>query len=114
MDVRAFAFWYGDPQGDSILRIYDRSNVLIGTVTAGINTGSAPNFSDSFAGFISTEPVGRLEFEGLTGDGWNHYDDFHVSFGAVPEPSTLVLVLAGLGMLGRVGRRNLGTRPRLT
>lgn len=114
VDVRAFAFWYGDPQGDSILRIYDRSNVLIGTATASINTGSAPNLSDSFAGFISTEPVGRLEFEGLTGDGWNHYDDFHVSFGvAVPEPGTLVLVLAGLGMLGRAGRRrNLGNRPR--
>jgi hypothetical protein len=107
VDLLAFAFWNGDPQGNAALRIYNRSGVLIGTVTALINTGSSAGLSNSFAGFISTEPVGRLEFEGAVGDGWNHYDDFHASFAAdIPEPGTFALMLVGLGVLCRAVRRH--------
>jgi len=105
-NLYAFGFWNGDPQGDAQLRVYDRSSVLLGTVTALVNTGSSPGFSNSFAGFISDLPVGRLEWEGNTGDGWNHYDDFQaqVTF-AVPEPETYALLMAGLGLLGFAARR---------
>lgn len=99
-DLYAFGFWNGDPQGDAVLRIYDRLDVLLGTVTAAVNTGSeSAGLSASFAGFVSTEPIGRLEFEGGTGDGWNHYDDFQAGFtNPVPVPPALWL-LAG-SMLG--------------
>lgn len=82
-ELRAFAFWNGDPQGAVELRVFDRSNALLGTVTAGVNTGIG---SDSFAGFVSSVPVGRLEFEGSQGDGWNHWDGFQASV-TTPVPS---------------------------
>jgi len=107
-NLYAFGFWNGDPQGDALLRVYDRSNVLLGTVTASVNTGSSSSFTNSFAGFISTLPVGRLEWEGNTGDGWNHYDDFQaqVTFtNAVPEPEAYALLMAGLGLLGFIARQ---------
>jgi hypothetical protein len=109
-NLTAFGFWNGDPQGDALLRVYDRADALIGTVTAGVNTKgvTTTGFSNSFAGFISTVPVGRLEWEGNTGDGWNHYDDFQaqVSFAAaIPEPEICALLTAGLGLLGFTARR---------
>lgn len=104
-----FGFWNGDPQGNAVLRIFDRSDNLIGTVTALINTGTAGNLSDSFAGFISTDPVGRLEWEGNAGDGWNHYDGLQVSFSApttpAPEPATIALFGAGILGLGALRHR---------
>ena len=79
------------------------------TTTAAVNTGGG----DTFAGFISTVPVGRMEFEGATGDGWNHYDDFQASWTlAVPEPQSYALLLAGFGLLGFAARRRIGLRPR--
>ena len=106
VDLYAFAFWNGDPQGNSVLSVFDQSDNLLGTVTALINTGTSPtNLSNSFAGFISTVPVGRLFFEGFAGDGWNHYDGLQVSFnGSVPtpasEPSALALAVMSLCVLG--------------
>jgi len=110
VNLFGLAFWNGDPQGNSLLRIYDRSGVLIGTVTALINTGNATTLSNSFAGFTSTVPIGRLEWEGNAGDGWNHYDGLQATFGGpnptgVPEPSTLALVVTGLLGLGLFRRR---------
>jgi hypothetical protein len=106
VDLYGFAFWNGDPQGDALLRVYDRSNNLLGSVTAAVNTGGPSGLSNSFAGFITDSPAGRLEWEGATGDGWNHYDDFEATFAPVPEPASLGLLLASLTTLAAVcGRR---------
>lgn len=111
-DLYAFGFWNGDPQGAAVLRIYDRLDVPLGTVTAAVNTGTDPGgLSASFAGFVSTVPIGRLEFEGGTGDGWNHYDDFQAGFtNPVPVPPALWL-LAG-AVLGLSALAPRGARPR--
>jgi len=94
VNLFGLGFWNGDPQGNSLLRVYDRAGVLIGTVTAATNTGGPGALSDSFAGFISTVPIGRLEWEGSAGDGFNHYDGIEVTFDPVsaPEPSALLLL----------------------
>ena len=114
VNLFAFGFWNGDDQGNALLRIFNRSNVLVGTVTALVNNGSSTNLSNSFAGFISTEPIGRMEWEGEAGDGFNHYDGLQASFAApsqVPEPSTTALILFSLGILVVV-RRAEGHRQR--
>jgi hypothetical protein len=106
VNLTAFGFWNGDPQGAAQLSVYDRGDNLIGTVTAAVNSGASPNFSDSFAGFTSSVPVGRLVWNGNVGDGWNHYDDFQASLSlAVPEPETYAMLVAGFGLLGFAARR---------
>lgn len=104
IDLHAFGFWNGDPQGTALLRVYDRLDNFLGSVSAAANSGGG----DTFAGFISSTPVGRLEFEGASGDGWNHYDDFQASVTAsIPEPEAYALLLAGLGLLGFAWRRKV-------
>jgi hypothetical protein len=100
--IFAFGFWNGDPQGNMVVRVFDASDNQIGTITALINTGNASTLSNSFAGFVSSVPIDRLEFEGITGDGWNHVDDLQVSFNA-PVPIPAAVWLFGSGLLGLIG-----------
>jgi hypothetical protein len=104
-------FWNGDPQGSSVLRVYDRSNGLIGTVTALINANTPGGQSSSFAGFLSDVAIGRLEWEGNAGDGWNHYDGLQATFagpGTVATPEPVTLGLFGAGLLGLAAARRRG------
>lgn len=98
-NIFAFGFWNGDPQGHMVVRVFDELDNQIGTIAALINSGSASALSSSFAGFISSAPIGRLEFEGSTGGGFNHVDDFQVSFIA-PVPVPAAFWLFGSGLLG--------------
>jgi hypothetical protein len=100
--IYAFGFWNGDPQVDMVVRVFDEADVQIGTITALINTGNASALSNSFAAFVSSVPIGRLEFEGSTGDGWNHVDDLQVSLNA-PVPVPPAIWLFGSGLLGLTG-----------
>src|SRR3954469_4783488 len=100
INLTAFGFWNGDPQGEALLRVYDRDGSLIGSVSAALNNADSVASSNSFAGFISDVPVGRLEWEGTVGDGWNHYDDFQASVAAaVPEPETYASLVFGFALL---------------
>jgi hypothetical protein len=106
VDLTAFGFWNGDPQGDAVLRVYDRGGSLMGSVTAALNTAATVTTSNSFAGFVTDVPVGRLEWEGNVGDGWNHYDDFQASVtAAVPEPEIYASLAFGFAVLGAAARR---------
>jgi hypothetical protein len=105
VNLTAFGFWNGDPQGDAQLRVYDRDGNLIGSVTAALNGATSVATSNSFAGFVTDTPVGRLEWEGNVGDGWNHYDDFQAQLSLVPEPETYAMLLAGMGLLGFAASR---------
>jgi PEP-CTERM motif-containing protein len=112
VNLTAFGFWNGDPQGDAVLRVYDRAGTLIGSVTAALNTAGSVATANSFAGFITDVAVGRLEWEGDVGDGWNHYDDFQAQLSLVPEPETYAMLVAGLGLVGFLARRRkTGTVP---
>jgi len=95
--IRGFGFWNGDPDGPGLLRVYDRSGVLRGSVEAERNVGAAPYFSNSFAGIIAQFDIGFLEFDGRTGDGYNHYDDFFVA--RTPEPGSIILLAAGFAAI---------------
>lgn len=72
--IYALGFWQCDPQGDQPMNAYDADGNLLGTIVGRINNGSG----ESFAGFISTIPVARIEVPGELGDGWNHIDDLQV------------------------------------
>lgn len=88
--IYGFGFWNGDGQADTLeARAYDASDNLLGSVGA---------FKDTFAGFFSDVPVERLVFDGNTGDGWNHLDGLQTGFqnSAIPEPKTILILLAGL------------------
>jgi len=88
--IYGFGFWNGDGQADTLVaRAYDASGNLLGSVGA---------FKDTFAGFFSDVPVESLVFDGNTGDGWNHLDGLQTGFqhSAIPEPRTIVILLAGL------------------
>ncbi len=90
--LTALAYWNGDGQADTLVaRAYDSSDNLLGTIGA---------FHDTFAGFISSVPVAKMVFDGITGDGWNHLDGLQTSAvsgqgGAVPEPPTVLMLLSG-------------------
>ena len=110
VNLTGFGFWNGDPQGEAVLRVYDRAGDLIGSVTAAVNTASNVASSTSFAGFVTDKPVGRLEWEGNVGDGWNHYDDFQAQLSAVPEPELYAMLVGGFGLLGFIARRKAKTQ----
>jgi len=101
-NIFAFGFWNGDPQGNMVVRVFDKLNTQIGTITGLTNTGNTSALSNSFAGFISSVAIGRLEFEGSTGDGFNHVDDFQVSFNS-PVPVPAAVWLFGSGLVGLIG-----------
>jgi hypothetical protein len=90
--ITAVGFWNGDGQLAAILeaRVYDTTNAFIGSVSA---------LSGTFAGFVADAPISRVEFEGITGDGWNHLDGLQTNVRAVaqvPEPSTILLLGSAL------------------
>lgn len=72
--IYALGFWQCDPQGDQTMIAYDAMGNIVGEITGLINNGSG----NSFAGFVSTIPIARIDVDGLLGDGWNHIDDLQV------------------------------------
>ncbi len=72
--IYALGFWQCDPQGNQTMIAYDSNNNVVGDITGLINNGSG----NSFAGFVSTIPIMRIDVDGLLGDGWNHIDDLQV------------------------------------
>ncbi len=72
--IYALGFWQCDPQGNQTMIAYDASNNVVGEITGLINNGTG----NSFAGFVSTVPIARIDVDGFLGDGWNHIDDLQV------------------------------------
>ena len=72
--IYALGFWQCDPQGNQTMIAYDAIGNRVGDITGLINNGSG----NSFAGFVSTIPIARIDVDGLLGDGWNHIDDLQV------------------------------------
>ncbi len=97
-EITALGYWNGDGQADTLLaRVYDASNILLGTVGA---------FKGNFAGFIADASIARVVFDGRTGDGWNHLDGLQTNattIATVPEPATWLLL--GSGLLGFIYKR---------
>ncbi|MHA4867626.1 PEP-CTERM sorting domain-containing protein [Duganella sp. PWIR1] len=63
---------------------------------------------NSFYGFVSTAHMVSVTVSSIHTDSeyvWPTVNDFHLSVAAVPEPSTYVMLLGGLGLLGAAMRR---------
>jgi hypothetical protein len=95
---------------------FDSSNNVIGSLTSGFNNnlalsgdpGSHPN---EFLSFSMLPGIAQITISGAPGGGSFTLDDltFNSSIGGVPEPSTILLLLTGLGSL--VGFRRRLRRP---
>ena len=97
-EIFAIGFYNGDGQADTMVATaYGAANDVLGAVGA---------FKGTFAGMISSAPIAKVVFGGLTGDGWNHIDGLQVA--AVPEPSKITLVAAGLLLLFAARRKYRG------
>ncbi len=80
-----------------------------GTVTLNFSDGTKENLSTAgltFFGYISTETLTGATIQGPGEEGqYPSLDDFYVgSSGATPEPSTIILLGAGLSMIVAVRR----------
>ena len=89
--LTALGYYNGDGQAATMVATaYDSSDNVLGSIGA---------FKGAFAGFVSTVPVSRVVFGGITGDGWNHIDGLQSHTAPVPEASALSLLAAGLAVL---------------
>lgn len=94
------------------------AGTYIDVVLRVLNTGAmfhsgsgAANVDGLAHALVNTDPSGRtfVSFEDLVGGGDQDYNDHMFSFtgvSAIPEPSSLALTLAGMGVLGFLFLRN--------
>jgi hypothetical protein len=84
--IYALGFWNCDPQGDQPMQAFGFDDQPIGTISGVINLPFNAANSNSFAGFVSAEPVKYVVIPGALGDGWNHLDDLQIVTGS---PTTI-------------------------
>ncbi len=72
--IKSAGLWQCDPQGHLTIVAENAQGQAMFSFVALINNGDG----DSFAGFVSNEPVARLRVIGAEGDGWNHLDDLQI------------------------------------
>ena len=98
MNLTAFGFWNGDPQGNMVAEAFDAIGNSLGQVSAATSGG--------FAGFVCDVGIARIHMEGTTGDGYNHVDDFETASNdiqQIAEPG--IAALFGLGLFSIAVRR---------
>jgi hypothetical protein len=64
--------------------------------TKPVSTGIPSSYAGEFFGIISTEPFTSITY----GGGSETYTMDNLTVGAVPEPETYAMMMAGLGLLG--------------
>lgn len=78
------------------IRVYDQNNTLIGTFN-----DASPTFSAFGVIGQGNQRIGRIELEG----NFFAIQDITYSATAVPEPASMAMILAGMGMIGGIARR---------
>lgn len=96
----SFLSGYWDDQGGGSVQVYDPSDILLGTFANG-TWGNYPDPAGVYMFDFGTLVIGKIYFNSLIDGAGGDIDN--LTFTAVPEPSTLLLL--GAGLIGLVGLR---------
>lgn len=98
--IYALGFNLGTYDGADAITVTYNFGQAVGTFTTDAGAGSS-----TFFGIVSTDPIQQISFTTDTGTEIDILNFKTNAISAVPEPASLVLALAGLGVIGIAVRR---------